>query len=157
MTAKIEDKSIELTVLSKTSKKDEKQEKFPKIIILFMIFVVFQVFSGGGFRSVLMIYMKNYIHLNDDTATAIYHAYSTISAFTPIIGAIIADAYLGPYRMVKYSIMITIIADIVLTITSIKPLTGSHGIGLGVALFLKTISAGGIGPCLGTLGNNYYI
>ena len=152
MTAKIEDKPIELTVHSTKSTKNVKKEKFPKIIILFMIFVVFQVFSGGGFRAVLMIYLKNFIHVNDDTATAIYHAYSTISAFTPIIGAIIADAYLGPYRMVKYSLLITIIADIILTITSIKPLTGSHSIGLGIALFLKTISAGGISPCLGTLG-----
>ena len=64
MTAKIEDKPIELTVHStKSTKNDVKKEKFPKIIILFMIFVVFQVFSGGGFRAVLMIYLKRNLFL----------------------------------------------------------------------------------------------
>jgi len=44
------------------------------------------------------------------------------------------------------------LADIVLTVTSIKILKGSHLIGLVVTLLLKCVASGGIGPSLGTLG-----
>ena len=82
--------------------------KYPKIIILYFVFIIFEVFSGkkmrwkirlnspfsnffylyqlgGGFRTVLMIYMKNFIHMDDSTATAVYHAYSTLTAYTLLI------------------------------------------------------------------------
>ena len=72
--------------------------------------------------------------------------------FTPIIGAIVADVYLGPYRTLKYSIMVTILADIVLTITSIQSLNNSHMAGLIITLLLKCIASGGISPTLGTFG-----
>ena len=159
MTNKIEDAITNTNLISdqkltSTPVTDETKpkEKYPKIVILFLVFIVFEVFSGGGFRTVLMIYMKNFVLLSDNTATAIYHTYATFSSFTPVLGAIIADAYLGPYKTIKYSLMIVITADILLTITSIKPFARSHLAGLIISLFLKSIAAGGLGPCLGTLG-----
>lgn len=158
MTDKVRDQhEIDVIVDNKTVNNEaEKKPKYPKIVILFLVFIIFEVFSGGGFRTVLMIYMKNFIKFSDTTATAIYHTYATFSSFTPIIGAIIADAYLGPYKTIKYSLMIVIAADILLTITSIQKLGGSHSIGLGIALLMKSIASGGLGPCLGTLGANQF-
>lgn len=159
MPDKVKDEIINVFEKKLTSDEPNKQDeakskpKYPKIVILFLVFIIFEVFSGGGFRTVLMIYMKNFILLSDNTATAVYHTYVTLSNFTPILGAIIADAYLGPYKTIKYSLFIVITADIVLTITSVKPLTRSNLPGLAIALILKAIAAGGLGPCLGTFGN----
>jgi hypothetical protein len=78
--------------------------------------------------------------------------------FTPIIGAVIADVYLGPYRTLKYSILITILADIILTVTSIQVLRGSHLAGLVITLLIKCVASGGISPSLGTFGKeNFFL
>lgn len=98
MTDKVRDQHAEIDIIvdSKSSSNEAAQKpKYPKIVILFLVFIIFEVFSGGGFRTVLMIYMKNFIKFSDTTATAIFHTYATFSSFTPIVGAIIATP-VGP-------------------------------------------------------------
>lgn len=58
------------------------------------------------FPAVLLLYLRNYLHFDDDTATAVYHAFTVLAYFTPVLGAIIADSYWGKYK-VRYEFKTT--------------------------------------------------
>ena len=50
--------------------------------------------------AILVIYFKSKLHFNEDDATVIYHTFSLFCYFTPILGALLADQYLGKFKYV---------------------------------------------------------
>ena len=52
--------------------------------------------------AVLLLYLRNYLGFDDDLATAVYHAFTVLAYFTPVIGAIIADSYWGKFKVLLY-------------------------------------------------------
>ncbi|KAF2801839.1 PTR2-domain-containing protein [Mytilinidion resinicola] len=65
---------------------------------------------------------------------------------TPIIGAIIADQYLGKYKTILYFCFVYIIGLLILTLTSL-PIALQHGAGLGgfiAAIIIIGLGTGGI-------------
>lgn len=50
------------------------------------------------FAAVLVLYLNNFLNWNEDFATTIYHTFVALCYLTPILGAIIADSWLGKYK-----------------------------------------------------------
>lgn len=50
------------------------------------------------FTAVLTLYFVTYLHWDKDLSTAVYHAFSGLCYFTPILGALIADSWLGKFK-----------------------------------------------------------
>ena len=48
--------------------------------------------------AVLILYLTTQLRFSDDNATAIYHTFTMLCYFLPLLGAIIADSCLGKYR-----------------------------------------------------------
>ncbi len=48
--------------------------------------------------AILVIYFKSKLHFNEDDATVIYHAFSLFCYFTPLLGALLADQFLGKFK-----------------------------------------------------------
>jgi len=48
--------------------------------------------------AVLMLYFISFFHWDENLSTAVYHAFSALCYFTPVIGAIMADSWLGKYK-----------------------------------------------------------
>lgn len=59
---------------------------YPKIVFLIILNEFCERFSFYGLKTVLYIYFKNFIKLDKDTATVVYHTYSLFCYFTPVIG-----------------------------------------------------------------------
>ena len=66
-------------------------------------------FSYYGMRTILTIFMVRYLSLMSDTvmpamskaeAQELYHTFSSWVYFFPILGAILADAFIGKYRII---------------------------------------------------------
>lgn len=53
--------------------------------------------------AILVLYLTRALKYSDNTAVAIYHAFSAVSYFTPLFGAMLADGWLGKYRSEKFS------------------------------------------------------
>ncbi|TNN23685.1 Solute carrier family 15 member 1 [Liparis tanakae] len=48
--------------------------------------------------AVLVLYFKYFLHWDDDLATSIYHVFVALCYLTPILGAIVADSWLGKFK-----------------------------------------------------------
>ncbi len=115
-------------------------------------------FSYYGMKTILVIFMTKYlVDSNGDPdlmsgpeATVWFSLFSTATYFFPLLGAILADAFLGKYRTIlSLSIVyclghaVLAIADTPLGMSFMEPRTG-----LAVGLGLIAFGSGGIKPCV---------
>ena len=101
-------------------------------------------FSYYGIRTVLYIFLTEFCELDKDTSTAVYHAFSVwnsflnsfssrkksfystskvICYFSPILGAILADGYIGLYWTILSVSCFYLVGEVVLTLFSLVPLS----------------------------------
>jgi POT family proton-dependent oligopeptide transporter len=106
-------------------------------------------FSYYGMRAILVIYMTQYMLdasgqlavLTEHQAQAYYHLFVSAVYVTPILGAILADAYLGKYRTI-------IILSLVYCLGHLAMAVDHTLAGLLFAQMLIALGAGGIKPCV---------
>uniref|UniRef100_A0A0L8HDI3 Uncharacterized protein n=1 Tax=Octopus bimaculoides TaxID=37653 RepID=A0A0L8HDI3_OCTBM len=55
-------------------------------------------FSFYGMKAILILYLTKYLLMKPNTATSIFHVFNMLCYFTPLIGALIADSFLGKYK-----------------------------------------------------------
>lgn len=117
--------------------------KYPKIVFLIILNEFCERFSYYGLRTILFIYLTGFIKMESSTATAIYHSFTVLCYFSPLIGAIIADGYIGLYRTILYVSCLYCIGEIVLTLTSIPALGAPNVAGPMIGLIIIALGTGG--------------
>ncbi|MFM8413824.1 MAG: POT family MFS transporter [Planctomycetota bacterium] len=112
-------------------------------------------FSYYGMRTILTIFMVRYLSLMSDTvmpamsqaeAQEHYHTFSSWVYFFPILGAIIADAFTGKYRIIIWVSMLYCLGHLALALMGSGGLSAENW--LWVGLFLIALGSGGIKPCV---------
>ena len=101
------------------------------------------------FVHLLIVFMTKYLMdsngnldtMSDSEATFWYHLFTTAVYFTPIIGAIISDAFLGKYKTILLLSVVYCLGHFTLAIDETR-------LGLLFGLTLIAIGAGGIKPCV---------
>ena len=129
---------------------------FPKQVFLIILNEFCERFSYYGLRTVLIIYLTKFISVPDNTATAYYHAFTMICYFSPILGAIISDGYIGKFRTIVYLSILYFIGELILCLTSIKPLGAPNLAGPLVGLLVIGFGTGGIKPCVSAFGGDQF-
>lgn len=119
------------------------REKYPKIVFLIILNEFCERFSYYGLRTILFIYLTGFIRMESNTATAIYHSFTVLCYFSPLLGAIIADGYIGLYRTILYVSCLYCVGEIVLTLTSIPALGAPNVVGPMIGLVIIAIGTGG--------------
>lgn len=123
-----------------------KNKKYPKIVFLIILNEFCERFSYYGLRTILFIYLTTFIKLGKDTSTAIYHAFTMLCYFTPLLGAILADGYIGLYRTILYVSCLYCVGEVILTLTSMAPLGAPNIVGPIIALIIIGFGTGGLYP-----------
>ena len=106
-------------------------------------------FSFYGMKCILMIFMTKhlmdssgeYAGMDANEATYWYHMFTSAVYYTPIFGAILADAFLGKYRTILALSIIYCLGHFALALDETR-------LGLMIGLTLISIGAGGIKPCV---------
>lgn len=49
------------------------------------------------YSAILVLYFKNRMNYTDNSATQLFHIFAMCCYFTPLLGAIIADSFLGKF------------------------------------------------------------
>ena len=61
---------------------------------------MWEQFSYYGMRALLVYYMTKQLLIEQDNSSLIYGTYTSLAFFTPIVGGIVADRWLGKRRAV---------------------------------------------------------
>ncbi|XP_064264461.1 solute carrier family 15 member 1 isoform X2 [Passer domesticus] len=140
---------------------------FPLSIFFIVINEFCERFSYYGMKAVLTLYFSRFLHWEDNFATAIYHTFVALCYLTPILGAIIADSWLGKFRTILYLSIVYAIGQAVLSVGSINDLTDHNQDGFPdaiavnialsvVGLILIALGTGGIKPCVSAFGGDQF-
>lgn len=114
-------------------------------------------FSYYGMHAILVIYLTQMLKMDDDSATAIYHAFNMLCYFSPLFGAMLADSLLGKYKTILYVSIVYIIGNITVAITSIPAVLDQVKLaGPMIGLLLIALGTGGIKPCVSAFGGDQF-
>ncbi|CAJ1949048.1 unnamed protein product [Sphenostylis stenocarpa] len=115
-----------------------------------------------GMMANFMVYLLQFFNLGQVSAANVLGVWIGISNFVPIIGACVADAYLGKFKTIAISSFGTLVGMVILTLTAwvpqlhpprcsstqqcVSPTSPQLGI-LILGLCWLAVGTGGIGPC----------
>ncbi|KAJ8012348.1 hypothetical protein DPEC_G00041770 [Dallia pectoralis] len=115
-------------------------------------------FSYYGMKAVLTLYFINYLRWDKDLSTAVYHAFSSLCYFTPVLGALIADSWLGKFKTIIYLSVVYVLGHIVKSVGAI-PSVGDSSLHIALSmlgLILIAFGTGGIKPCVAAFGGDQF-
>ncbi|CAH2223630.1 solute carrier family 15 member 1 [Pelobates cultripes] len=118
-------------------------------------------------RAVLVLYFKYFILWDDNLSTVIYHTFVAVCYLTPILGAIIADSWLGKFKTIVYLSIVYAVGQVILSISAIHDLTDGNRDGIPdnptvhvalsmIGLLLIALGTGGIKPCVSAFGGDQF-
>ncbi|KAE8581659.1 hypothetical protein XENTR_v10024882 [Xenopus tropicalis] len=108
--------------------------------------------------AVLTLYFLNYLHWDENLSTTVYHAFSGLCYFTPLIGAPIADAWLGKFNTIFYLSILYVIGHVIKSVGAI-PTVGSTEVHVAlsiIGLIAIAFGTGGIKPCVAAFGGDQF-
>ena len=106
-------------------------------------------FSYYGMRGILAVFMTGYLLartgepdlMSETDATKTYHLFLFLNYSFPLLGALIADCFLGKYRTIVILSIVYCLGHLALALDETR-------VGLYCGLFLIALGAGGIKPCV---------
>ncbi|NXN42271.1 S15A1 protein, partial [Rhinoptilus africanus] len=140
---------------------------YPLSIFFIIINEFCERFSYYGMRAVLVLYFKYFLQWDDNLSTAIYHTFVALCYLTPILGAIIADSWLGKFKTIVSLSVVYTIGQAVMAVSSINDLTDQNRNGSPdnipvhialsmIGLILIALGTGGIKPCVSAFGGDQF-
>ncbi|XP_024944232.1 solute carrier family 15 member 1 isoform X3 [Cephus cinctus] len=143
---------------SHTIKSDQMQKlKYPKAVFFIVTNEFCERFSYYGMRTILVLYLHNKLNYDDDTATVIYHIFTMLVYFFPLLGAMLADSLLGKFKTIFYVSMIYAVGQLLLSASAAPPLGLPTAEISFVGLLLIALGTGGIKPCVSAFGGDQFI
>lgn len=137
---------------------DTPARPYPKHVFFIVANEFCERFSYYGLRTVLVLYLKSALGFTDSKATISFHLFATLCYLTPILGAIMADSFLGKFRTILYLSVIYLFGELLLVASSIFWDYGSSSsLYTFVGLFLIGLGTGGIKPCVCALGGDQFL
>uniref|UniRef100_A0A452VM90 Solute carrier family 15 member 1 n=1 Tax=Ursus maritimus TaxID=29073 RepID=A0A452VM90_URSMA len=140
---------------------------YPLSIFFIVVNEFCERFSYYGMRALLILYFTRFIGWDDNLSTAIYHTFVALCYLTPILGALIADSWLGKFKTIVSLSIVYTIGQAVTAVSSIHDLTDfdhdgtpdnlSVHIALSMTgLALIALGTGGIKPCVSAFGGDQF-
>nr|AEX92274.1 oligopeptide transporter PEPT1 [Fundulus heteroclitus macrolepidotus] len=140
---------------------------YPISIFFIVVNEFCERFSYYGMRAVLVLYFKYFLRWDDDLATSFYHTFVAFCYLTPILGAIVADSWLGKFKTIIYLSIVYAIGQVAMAVSAIHDITDSNRDGTPdnltfhvalsmVGLLLIALGTGGIKPCVAAFGGDQF-
>ncbi|XP_063698239.1 peptide transporter family 1-like [Culicoides brevitarsis] len=113
-------------------------------------------FNFYGMRTILALYLVQKLNYSEDSATVIFHLFTTVYYFLCIFGAIVSDSYWGKFRTIITLSLVYIAGNLTVTAGAVPPwnLPGRTFTFLGLALI--SLGGGGIKPCVAPFGGDQF-
>ncbi|XP_056122794.1 solute carrier family 15 member 1b [Rhinichthys klamathensis goyatoka] len=158
--------------MADTEGKKERKERpsclgYPVSIFFIVVNEFCERFSYYGMKAVLVLYFKYFIGWDNDFSTTIYHTFVALCYLTPIMGAIIADSWLGKFKTIVYLSIVYTIGQVIMAVSAIHDITDTNRDGVPenmtfhialsmLGLILIALGTGGIKPCVAAFGGDQF-
>ncbi|XP_025730472.1 solute carrier family 15 member 1 isoform X2 [Callorhinus ursinus] len=140
---------------------------YPVSIFFIVVNEFCERFSYYGMRALLILYFSRFLGWDDNLSTAIYHTFVALCYLTPILGALIADSWLGKFKTIVSLSIVYTIGQAVTAVSSITDLTDFNHDGTPdnlsvhvalsmIGLALIALGTGGIKPCVSAFGGDQF-
>ncbi|XP_051841326.1 solute carrier family 15 member 2 [Antechinus flavipes] len=131
---------------------------YPLSIVFIVTNEFCERFSYYGMKAVLTLYFLYFLRWSEDTATSVYHAFSGLCYFTPLLGAVMADSWLGRFRTIIYLSLVYVLGHLVKSLGAVPVLGGHamHTVLSMLGLFFIALGTGGIKPCVAAFGGDQF-
>ncbi|XP_066236749.1 solute carrier family 15 member 1 [Saccopteryx leptura] len=140
---------------------------YPLSIFFIVINEFCERFSYYGMKALLILYFTRFFGWDGNLATAIYHTFVALCYLTPILGALIADSWLGKFKTIVSLSIVYTIGQAVTAVSSINDLSdfnhdgtpdslSTHVVLSMIGLALIALGTGGIKPCVSAFGGDQF-
>jgi len=129
---------------------------FPAAVFFIVSNEFCERFSYYGMKAILVIYLTMYVKMDANSAVSLTHGFNMICYVTPLLGAILADSYLGKFKTIFYISIIYSIGNAVMAVTAVPAVGGAQLWGPLLGLFLIGLGTGGIKPCVAAFGGDQF-
>lgn len=110
-------------------------------------------FAYFGFRAVLVLYFIHSLNFSEETAIALYAYVTSLAYASPMLGALLADAYLGRYKTILCFGWIYAVGLSILTVGAfVEDNLERKRVLSFCGLFFFCLGTGGIKPCVSSFG-----
>ncbi|XP_012156443.1 peptide transporter family 1 isoform X2 [Ceratitis capitata] len=138
------------------NKMDKRPAEYPKSVAFIISNEFCERFNYYGLRTILVLYLTTKLHYDKDTATVLFHIFSMLVYLFPIVGAIIADSWLGKFRTILYLSMVYALGGVIVSLGAIPPLHLPVKEITILGLTLIALGTGGIKPCVSAFGGDQF-
>ncbi|XP_050360576.1 peptide transporter family 1 isoform X2 [Nymphalis io] len=129
---------------------------YPKAVGFIVTNEFCERFSYYGMRTILSLYLRDKLGYGDDSATVIYHVFTMFAYFFPLIGAMIADGWLGRFRTIFYLSLVYATGSVLISLSAMPPVNLPQLEFTIIALLLIAFGTGGIKPCVSAFGGDQF-
>lgn len=105
-------------------------------------------FSFYGMRSILTLYMTHMLLMSESQAIEVAHLFNAGIYILPLLGAWIADRFLGRYKTILFISLFYCVGHAVLATADLADSVAARQLILFIGLFIIAMGAGGIKPCV---------
>ncbi|XP_064389399.1 solute carrier family 15 member 2-like isoform X2 [Halichondria panicea] len=113
-------------------------------------------FSYYGMRAVLVLFLVKQLQIDENSSTAIYHAFIMLCYLLPLAGALIADSCLGKYMTILSLSLVYAVGNVLVSVSAI-PFSLPAEIALAaIGLIVIAMGTGGIKPCVSAFGGDQF-
>ncbi|XP_064554796.1 solute carrier family 15 member 1 [Drosophila montana] len=126
--------------------------KYPRAVFFILATKFFEAFAANGMRTILVLFLRDDLNFTEGFSTIVLHIFNFFGQFCPIIGAILADSYMGNIRTISGFCFLYGFGWILLTMTSV-PYMGLPVIAfLLVSISFIAVGNGSVRACITSLG-----
>ena len=72
--------------------------------------------------AILVLYLTSKLHYDNDTSTVLFHVFTMLVYLCPLMGAIVADSWLGKFKTILYLSIVYAIGGVIVSLGAIPPL-----------------------------------
>ncbi len=105
-------------------------------------------FCFYGMKAILIVYMTKVLLMAEDSAQEIVHLFNAAIYILPLLGAWLADRFLGRYKTIFFISILYCLGNAVLATSDLATDIESKKVILFTGLLLIAIGTGGIKPCV---------
>lgn len=138
------------------TEKPQDHVKYPRSVGFIIGNEFCERFNYYGMRTILVLYLTDKLHYEEDEATVLFHIFTSLVYVFPLIGAVLADSWLGRFKTIWYLSLVYTFGALVIAIGAVPPLQLPVKEATMLGLFLIATGTGGIKPCVSAFGGDQF-